>query len=163
MNMNIDAGSVAKFFIGASLYDFKVDSDIFGYKAKNSSTNWSLKGNMNLYLTKELKFTLDAKVNSATITAQGQNDLFYMANTALNYAPKKLKGWDFSVKALDILGSNVTGLDTKAYNSEGAEIFYQETEYTRYGPIVEFSVAYSINMNGKSKKKGGSTFGTKEF
>ena len=163
LNVNLTAGKIAKFFVGGSVYNFNTQGDVFGYKEDNSSTNWSLKGNMNLMLTEALKFTLDFDVRSATVTTQGRNEMFYMSNTALNYTPKALSGWDFGFKVLDILGSNVEGLNTRAYDSSGTQIFYQEVEYNRYGPIMEVTVSYSFNMNGKSRKKAESTFGKEQF
>jgi len=145
------------------LYNYRVEGNIFGYKEDKHSTNWSLKGNTNFILSESLKFTIDFDIQSATLTAQGRNEMLYMANIALNYAPKQLKGWDFSLKSLDILKSNITGLNTRAFNSDGEQIFYQETEYTRYGPIVELNISYTLNMNGKSWKKADSTFGKEEF
>jgi outer membrane receptor protein involved in Fe transport len=163
LNANFKVRAFAKFFLSCSLYDFRVEGDIFGYKENNRSTNWSLKGNANFILTESLKFTVDFDMKSATVTAQGRNEFFYMTNAALNYAPKPLKGWDFSLKALDILGSNITGLNTHAFNSDGEQIFYQEVEYARYGPIVEFSINYALNMNDKSRRKADSTFGKEQF
>ncbi len=96
------------------------------------------------------------------MTAQGENDLFYLSNIALNYSPKKLKGWDFSLKALDILNSNTKGLNTRVYNDKGEQVFFQETEYLRQGTIVELSVSYKFNLK-RSKKKSDKTFGNKEF
>ncbi len=163
LNANLVAGKFAKFFVGGSLYNFNTQGDVFGYQEDNSSTNWSLKGNMNLMLRKDLKFTLDFDMRSATVTTQGRNEMFYMSNAALNYTPNALNGWDLSMKILDILSSNVTGLNTRAYDATGTQIFYQEVEYTRFGPILELSASYSFNMNGKSKKKAGSTFGKEQF
>lgn len=163
LNANIDAGKYAKFFVGGSLYNYRVKGDIFGYHVDNSSTNWSLKANMNLIFTKELKFTADFSLKSATITAQGQNDLLYLANSALSYTPAKLKGWDFSLRVLDLLGSNVEGLDTQAFNKQGNEIFYQTTDYFRNGGIVELGISYSFNSKGKGGKKADSTFGKEQF
>ena len=163
LNANLVAGKFAKFFIGGSLYNFNTQGDVFGYKEDNSSTNWSLKGNMNLMLRKDLKFTLDFDMRSATVTTQGRNEMFYMSNAALNYTPKALNGWDLGVKVLDLLSSNVTGLNTRAYDPSGTQIFYQEVEYDRYGPIVEISAKYSFNMKGKSRKKADSTFGKEQF
>ena len=74
-------------------------------------------------MSEEFKFTTDFDIKSATVTAQGKNDLFYLANVALTYAPKNVKNLNFILKGMDILGSNDTGLDTKAHNSEGQEIF----------------------------------------
>jgi hypothetical protein len=139
-----------------------VKGDIFGYKTDNASTNWSLKGNANFILTKEWRFTTDFDVKSATVTAQGQNDAFYMANTALDYEPENLENWSFSLRVLNILNSNIQGLDTQAFDKDALEIFYQETEYNRTGPIAEFSISYSFR-NGKSKRKTLNTVGDKEF
>jgi outer membrane receptor protein involved in Fe transport len=163
LNANLVAGSRMKFFLGGSLYDYRIDADIFGYQENNNSINWSLKGNMNLMITDALKLTVDFDMRSATVTAQGRNELFYMANTALNFTPKKLSGWDFSLKVLDFLGSNNTGLNTRAYDMDGVQIFFQETEYNRFGPIGDSSVSYAFNSNGKSKKKTESTFGKEQF
>lgn len=163
LNANLIAGKFTKFFVGGSLYNFNTQGDISGYKENNSSTNWSLKGNMNLLLTKALKFTLDFDMKSATVTTQGRDEMFYLSNVALNYAPKALNGWDLGFKVLDILSSNVTGLNTRAFNPLGQEIFYQEVEYDRFGPILEISASYSFNMNGKSRKKADSTFGKEQF
>ncbi len=163
LNANLVAGRFAKFFVGGALYNFRVDSDIFGYKSKNQSTNWSLKANANVYLTKTLTLSGDVNVNSATVTAQGQNDLFYMTNAALSYKPTKYKGWDLTVRVLDLAKSNSTGLDTRAFNSKGEEIFYQETEYLRYGPIVEFGVSYALNTSRLKASKEKKTIGDKEF
>lgn len=163
LNANFVAGKIAKFFVGGSLYNFNTQGDVFGYKENNSSTNWSLKGNMNLMVRKDLKFTLDFDMRSATVTTQGRNEMFYMSNAALSYSPKALNGWDLGFKVLDILSSNVTGLNTRAYDPSGTQIFYQEVEYTRFGPILELSASYSFNMNGKSGKKAGSTFGKEQF
>ena len=163
LNANLEAGKKAKFFVGASLFNFWVDSDIFGYQSVNQSTNWSVKTNMNLILSKAIKFSADFDMKSATVTAQGQNDLFYLANAALSFNPQKAKDWNFSFRVLDFLNSNLEGLDTRAFNANRSEIFYQETEYYRQGPIVEIAASYSLNMNGKTGKKGESVFGNKQF
>ena len=154
---------MAKFFIGGSLYNYRVKGDIFGYQVNNSSTNWSLKANMNMIFIKEVKFTADFSLKSATITAQGQNDLLYLANAAFSYAPTKLKGWDFSLRMFDLFSSNIEGLDTRAFNKQGKEIFYQTTDYYRNGGIVEIGVTYSFNSKGKNGKKAESTFGKEQF
>lgn len=163
LNANLEAGKFVKFFIGGSLYNYRIQADIFGFMEDNNSVNWSLKGNANFILTKQLKLTADFEMKSATVTAQGQNDLFYMANAALSYTTKKIENLNFSLKVLDILSSNISGLNTRAYDNSGKQIFYQETVYRRTGPIVELGVSYAINKNGKSKKRSESTFGDDEF
>lgn len=161
--MNFEASAFARFLISSSIYNFLVKGDIFGYKENNRSTNWSFKGNANFILTESLKFTGDFDMKSATVTAQGRDEMFYMANISLNYTPKLLKGWDFSLKAPDILRSNKTRLNTRAFDPGGTLIFYQEIEYDRYGPIVELNVSYTFNMKGKSARKIESSFGKEQF
>lgn len=163
LNANLEAGKIAKIFLGGSLYNFRIQGDIFGYQEDNYSTNWSLKGNLVLLISKSLKYSFDFDMKSATVTAQGKNELFYMTNYALNYSPQKLKAWDFNFKVLDIFGSNITGLNTRVFNSAGDQIFYQETEYHRYGLIAELGISYKFNMNAKSNRKTDSEFGKKEF
>ena len=89
--------------------------------------------------------------------------MFYFANTALSFTPDRLAGWGFSIKVLDFLGSNNTGLNTRAYDQDGVQIFYQETEYIRQGPIAELTVSYAFNTNGKSGRKSESLFGKEQF
>jgi outer membrane cobalamin receptor len=163
LNADFKAGDRLKFFLGGSLYNYRIQADIFGYQEDNSSTNWSLKGNTNIMITKQIKFTADFDIISATVTAQGNNDLFYLANTALSYTPAKLANWSFALRVLDIFSSNVRGLDTRAYDSLGEQVFYQKTVYTRQGLIAEIGISYAFNANGKSGKKAESSFGKSEF
>lgn len=163
LNSNWEIGSAITMFVGGSVYNYRVAADIFSYQEDNQSTNWSLKGNFNWKVVDGLKFTADLDFKSATVTAQGQNELFYLANAAITYAPQKTKNWSFALRGIDLLASNVTALNTRAFNSEGTQIFYQEVQYNRYGPILEFGINYAFNSNGKSKKKTKRTFGDEQF
>jgi len=163
LNADFEAGSRAKLFLGGSIYNYRIQGDIFGYQEDNSSTNWSLKGNANIMLSKQLKFTADFDMISATVTAQGNNTMFYFANTALSYTPSRLEKWSFVLRVLDIFNSNVKGLDTRAFDSSGRQIFFQETVYTRTGPIAEIGISYAFNSKGKSGKNAESSFGKDEF
>jgi outer membrane receptor protein involved in Fe transport len=164
LNANLDAGKRTKIFVGGSVYYFHVEGEAFGYKENNNSVNWSLKGNANYNITKELKLSADFDIKSATVTAQGNNFMMYLANAALNYTPVKLKNWNFSLKVLDIMNSNVEGLDTRAFDKDANEIFYQKTYYYRTGTIAELGISYSLNTgNSKSKTKSDNTYGKSEF
>ncbi len=162
LNSNIEIGSKITMFVGGSLYNFRVKGDIFGYKENNQSTNWSLKGNFNWKASEAFKFTADFDFKSATVTTQGANELFYLANAVITYTPPKSDNWSFALRGIDLLASNVEGLNTRAFNSEGTQIFFQEVQYNRYGPILEFGVNYAFNSNGK-KKKTKKTFGDEQF
>ena len=163
LNANLDLHPKLKMYLGGSVYNYNVKGDIFGYQVNNSSVNWSAKSNLNYFISKELKFTADFNFRSATVTAQGQNDLFFLANAACTYAPKQWSGWEFSLKGLDLLRSNIEGLDTKAFNKKGEEIFYQETTYYRFGPIAELGITYSFNSKAKAKKAAESVIGKEQF
>lgn len=163
LNSNVEIGSKITMFMGGSLYNYRVKGDIFGYRENNQSTNWSLKGNFNWKASESFKFTADFNFKSATVTTQGANELFYLANAVVTYTPSKSENWSFALRGIDLLASNVEALNTRAFNSEGTQIFYQEVQYNRYGPILEFGINYSFNSNGKSKKKTKKTFGDEQF
>ncbi len=162
LNANLELGKRTKMFVGGSLYNYHVQADIFGYKEDNSSLSWSLKGNANVMIAKGFRFSADFDVTSAQITAQGRNELGYIANAALSYNPSKLNGWTFNLRALNILNSNTNELSTRAYDSSGTQIFYQDTEFYWYGPIVEMGISYNLNWKGQAKKAD-SEFGRSEF
>ncbi len=163
INANLEWGNRFRAFIGASLYHFRLKADIFGYREDHRSTNWSLKGNANLRFTDELRLIADVDVRSAEVTAQGSNNMRYMANAAMVFSPKKLPAWSFNFRALNILNSNKRGISTRAYNMEGIRIFYQDTDFYWYGPIAELTVTYQFNWRNQSKLQTESTFGKDEF
>ena len=152
LNGNFEIGSKITMFIGGSLYNYHVAGDIFGYQEDNQSTNWTIKGNLNWKASKAFKFTAEFNFKSATVTAQGANELFYLANTVVTYTPPEFDRWSFALRGIDLLASNIEALNTRAYDSEGTEIFFQEVQYNRYGPILEFGINYSFNSNGNKKK-----------
>ncbi|NME71510.1 TonB-dependent receptor domain-containing protein [Flammeovirga aprica] len=162
LNSNFNIAKRVKLFMGGSLYHYAINGSIYGQTIDQSSLNWSWKSTLNTELTKTLSFVFDIDVQSATVTAQGQNDLFYMSNIALVYKPTSMPDWTFTGRANDIFQSNIKGLDTTGKDRNSNEnTFYQRTTYYRYGPIVEFSVNYT--MNAKPKKKGKKTEFDKQF
>ncbi len=163
LNTNLILGRVARIFLGGSLYRFNVRGEFFGSEEDNTSTNWSLKGNLNLFITRTVRFVTDFDMKSATVTAQGKNEMTFISGAALNYSPSKLQGWSFSLRAVDLFGTNVTNWSTRAYDSAGRQVFYQETDYTRYGPIAEIGITYAFNINGKSLRRSVATFGEEQF
>lgn len=163
LNTNLTLGSVARLFLGASLYNFNVRGDFFGYREDNTSANWNLKGNLNFFVSRSLRLVLDFDWRSATVTAQGENDRFFISSAALNYTPPGLEGWNMSLRVHDLLGSNITNWSTRAYDNTGRQVFFQETDYTRYGPVVEVGITYSFNINGKNLRRDVGTFGDEQF
>jgi len=163
LSANLEWGSRAKFFLSASLYHFRVQADIFGYREDNSSTNWNLKGSGNYSISKAFRLAADFDVRSAEVTAQGSNALRYMVNAALSYSPLKHPAWSFNLRALNIFDSNIRGVSTRAFDKAGVQIFYQDTDYYYYGPVAELGVTYNLNYSGKQKPKDKTGFGKDEF
>jgi hypothetical protein len=79
------------------------------------------------------------------------------------YTPQKLSNWSMALRGIDLLASNVEALNTRAFNSEGVQIFYQEVQYNRFGPILEIGINYAFNSSGKTKQKSKKTFGEEQF
>lgn len=162
LNANLELGKRIKMFVGGSLYDYRISADIFGYREEHHGLAWSVKGNANVLLARGLRFSADFDVKSAVATAQGRNELGYIANAALSYNPSNLQGWTFNLRGLNLLNSNTNELNTRAYNQSGVQIFYQDTEFYWYGPIVELGISYNLNWKGQTKKAD-SEFGRSEF
>ncbi len=162
LNANFELGSRAKLFLGGSLYDYRVQADIFGYMEDHHSLVWSLKGNTSVDITEGLRLSADLDLVSAQVTAQGRNEMRYVANAALTYSPAQLQAWSFTLRGLNLLNSNVRGLTTRAYDSGGTQIFYQDTEFYWYGPVAELAVSYNLNWKGQ-RKSAQSVFGSDEF
>lgn len=163
LSANLEWGNKAKFLVSGSLYRFHVDADIFGYREDHRSTNWNLKASGNLKLGMQFGLSADFDMRSAEVTAQGRNEMLYMANAALSFTPQKQKEWTVNLRLLNVFDSNNRELSTRGYDANGVQIFYQDTDYYYYGPIAELMVTYSINSNGRSRPQDKSGFGGDEF
>ncbi len=151
MGMNFNLMNKIKLFAGGALYDFQVNADdeLLGESRDSRSTNWNFKSNASWLITVPLKLTVDYSIKSASVTPQGESLQFEALNAAINYKPEKLRGWTFSAKMLDILGTNQAGGYTAAY--EGEQILLRRGYVYDYeGQIVELGISYSFN-NKKQK------------
>lgn len=153
LGLNLDLFDQVKCFIGGALYDFRViaDDELLGESRNSQSTNWNLKSNVVWDISKPLKFTVDYSIKSGSVTPQGEKLKFQALNAVLNYSPDKLKGWSFSAKMLDILGTNQAGGYTAAY--KGNQILLRrDYVYDYEGQIIEFAVSYSFNHKKQKAK-----------
>lgn len=162
LNANIELGPKARLFLGGSLYDYHVQADIFGYREDQRSLSWNLKGSANITVARGVRLSADFDMVSAQVTAQGRNEMRYIANAAVSYNPQKYQAWNITLRGLNLLNSNIRELNTRAYNSEGVQIFYQDTEFYFYGPIAELGISYNLNWKGPVRKTE-SEFGKGEF
>ena len=153
LGFNLDLFEQVKCFIGGALYDFRViaDDELLGKSRNSQSTNWNLKSNVVWDISKPLKFTVDYAIKSGSVTPQGEKLKFQALNAVLNYSPEQFKGWNFSAKMLDILGTNQAGGYTAAY--EGNQILLRrDYVYDYEGQIIELTVSYSFNHKKQKAK-----------
>ena len=153
IGMNFDLANKVKLFVGGAVYDFQViaDDELLGESRDSRSTNWNVKTNASWMITAPLKLTVDYSIKSGSVTPQGESLQFESLNAAINYKPEKLRGWTFSAKVLDILGTNQAGGYTAAY--EGEQILLRrDYVYDYEGQIVELGISYTFN-NKKLKKQ----------
>lgn len=89
-------------------------------------------------LGKQFRASADFDIRSAEVTAQGRNELFFMANAALSYSPSNHDAWTINLRVLNIFDTNNRVLSTRAYDDRSVQIFYQDTDFYYYGPIDLF-------------------------
>jgi hypothetical protein len=152
-----------KLYVGGSVYHFTIEGEIFEFEVDQNSTNWSLNTNTSISISNQLRLYWALSVKSATVTAQGGDELFYMSDASLSWIPKKSENISIQFKVLDTFSSNDVGLYTGGYDRTGTQIFYQTTTYHRYGPILELNFSYTLNTTQQKKKSLDSTFGKSEF
>ncbi len=152
-----------KLYLGGSLYHFTINGEIFEFQVDQQSTNWTLNANTSISIASQFRLFWALSVQSATVTAQGSDDLFYMSDASLTWTPKNLANLNLQFKVLDTFSSNDKGLTTEGYDQTGTQVFHQTTVYHRYGPILELNLTYTLNTSLQKKKKLDSTFGKEEF
>jgi len=152
-----------KLYLGGSLYHFNINGEIFEFEVDQKSTNWSLNTNTSISITSQFRLDWALSVQSATVTAQGEDELFYMSDASFSWIPKTAENINIQFKVLDTFSSNDKGLNTGGYDQTGTQIFYQTTTYHRYGPILELNLTYTLNTSLQKKKSPDSTFGESEF
>lgn len=163
LDLNLEFGKKLKLYLGGSLYDYSLKAEIFGYQEQQRGILWGLKGNGVCQITGSLRSTVDFDLRSARITAQGRDELLGTMNASLSWAPANLKGWNFALRGLNLLNSNIHKLNTRAYDTQGTQIFYQYTEFQWLGPVVELTIQYQLNARAGSSAKQDAEFGRREF
>ena len=75
-----------------------------------------------------------------------------MMNVALNYAPKKLQGWNFYAKMLDVIGTNQSGGFTGA-TENNMDVFRRDWVYDYEGQIMEIGASFTFNQRNEKTKQ----------
>ena len=135
--------------IMGNLYDFRGDYNTDNLN--NESTNWNARFNNTFYLTPSTQFQVNSQFQSASVTAQGRVEEYYIVNAAFKQTFFK-NSLSATLQASDIFQSQ-----KRKYTSEGVD--FRTEEYSRrYSPIVMLNVSYRIN-NFKVKTRKGSDSG----
>lgn len=143
-----------KLYAGGSLYQFSVESNesLFGDQSSSSSLNWDAKSNLTWEIIDPLELTVDYLYKSQTITPQGKDVEFQMMNIALNFSPKKIQGWSFYAKMLDVMETNQSGGYTGATAGQ-TNVFRRDWIYDYEGQIIEVGASYTFNQRKEKKKQ----------
>lgn len=128
--------------IMGNVYFFR--GDYTNQNLNNESTNWNSRLNNTFYIGKEMQFQINGMYQSATISAQGRVEDFYMISAAVKrtFYEKKLS---LTLQANDIFQSA-----RRQSTSQGID--FKTEDYSRQlAPIVMLNVSYRLN-NYKAKK-----------
>jgi outer membrane receptor protein involved in Fe transport len=129
-----------------NIYDYKIEGQLYGEDFSEESFNWNARFNNTLKLAKSTRLQINGMYNSPTVTAQGRNEGFVMANLALkqDFFKNKLSA---TLQIRDLL--NTAG---HKFTSEGPD-FYSYRDFSPYSPMYSITLTYRIN-NYKPDRKG---------
>lgn len=148
-----------QFYLGANVYNFRIEGQLFGDKINTSNTIYSINSNVNWQIMPT--FSAQAALNylSRRVTAQGEDSRFYNPSLTLekNFLDKKLS---LSLQWLNIdmgwLSSNEQRITTVRND------FFTTTNYIYEVDILMLGVRYQLNQVRKGKTIK-SEFGEREF
>ncbi|HAF28575.1 MAG TPA: hypothetical protein DCG75_05960 [Bacteroidales bacterium] len=129
-----------------NIYDYKIEGQLYGEDFSEESFNWNARFNNTIKLAKSTRLQINGMYNSPTVTAQGRNEGFVMANLALkqDFFKNKLSA---TLQIRDLL--NTAG---HKFTSEGPD-FYSYRDFSPYSPMYSITLTYRIN-NYKPDRKG---------
>jgi len=102
-----------------------------------------------------LKFQLDGNYISRTVTAQGEDGELFLANAGLRYL------WSNKCTA-GLLLQNIFNSNHQTIANKGTD-FYVTTNYIKYDRVLQLSVSFRLNDNGKKGKAVKTEYGEKDF
>lgn len=138
-----------------NLYDYKVEGS-YEYEQNGStrvidfsesSFNWNVRFNNTIKIGKTTRFQLNGMYNSATVSAQGENDGFFMTNMAVRQSFYKNK-LALALQVRDVFGT------MKHSSSYQGEDFYSSYEFSPNTPLVSLTLTYKINNYKPDRKRG---------
>jgi outer membrane receptor protein involved in Fe transport len=144
-----------RFYISGNLYQLHVNGIVKGIDINQTSFNYNFNGNTSVDISKKLKFQLDENYVSKTITAQGEDGELFLANAGLRYL------WSSKFTA-GLLLQNIFNSNHQTITNKGAD-FYVTTNYIKYDRVLQLSLSFRLNDNGKKGKAVKTDYGEKDF
>jgi ferric enterobactin receptor len=164
LGTNIKPNKWLSFYLGANVYNYKIDGDldVLGSKSTIDNSNWVYALNANSTVNFDKNWSLTANVNytSAKPTAQGEDSRFLSPNMSVK---KIILGGNGS---LGLQWQNIKfgdmGTNQQRITTYGND-FYTTTNYIYETNVLLLSFSYNFNKLTSKNKLPISEFGEKEF
>jgi outer membrane receptor protein involved in Fe transport len=135
-----------------SLSDYEVTGQAEGKDFSNKSFNWSTRLNNTFYPYKNTQLQLNGNHNSATATAQGQNEGYYSVDAALRleWLNRKLST---VIQARDIFATAVRE------SWRRGDTFYNYNYSRNLSPFITVTATYRFNNYNPKRQNGRTSMG----
>lgn len=144
-----------RFYVSGNVYQLHVNGIVKGIDVSQNSFNYNINGNTSVDISKKFKFQLDGNYVSKTVTAQGEDGELFLANAGLRYL------WSSKFTG-GLLLQNIFNSNHQTITNKGTD-FYVTTNYFKYDRVLQLSISFRLNDNGKKSKAVKTEYGEKDF
>lgn len=145
-----------RFYGGGNLYHLAIGGTYQGEAIRQQSFNYNLNANTSLDLTKRLRLQYDVAYISRSATSQGFDSDLLLSNASLRGSLWNNRG------TIGLQLTNIFNTNTQMITTEGPT-FYSATEYRKYDRVLQFTVGFRFNDNGKKVRATKTEYGEKDF
>ncbi|MEA5426591.1 TonB-dependent receptor [Arcicella lustrica] len=156
ISADIKATNWWRFYVGTSVYDFRVSNILNDANASKNSLNYTINANTSITINPTLRLQWDLNYVSATITSQGNDGGILLSNIGLKQNIWKNKG-TIGLQLNNIFQSNSQKITTQSAT------FYSYTDYIKYDRVLQLSLGIRLNESSKKVKSTKTEYGEKEF
>ncbi len=158
LTANLKATKWLQFYLSGNVYEYMIQGNYYSVSQNSNSINYNINGNTTVDITRHLRFQFDVSYVSRTVTEQGWDSHLMLANASLKYSVLN-NSLNFGLKLQNVFNTNSQTLTTQT------PVFYSSTDYIKYDRLLLFTVGYTFNEKGKSKKAGtlNTDVGEKDF
>jgi len=133
--------------LSGTVYHYKLNGTILGEDATSSTTTWNMRMNSNIRFKWGTRVQLMAFYNGPSISPQGTQGDFFMANIGVKQ--------QFFKRKVDLTLQLKNVLNSMKFNSTSSQsgVFWTSTEFRRKGPVLGFTLTYRINNYREIRQK----------